>query len=185
MIRRINFMGAPSSGKSTIASEVFATLKKRHYNVALIFEHVKDWVFSGMGSPESFDQAYLFCKEMRKEDICLRAGIHSVQCIITDGSLLHIAGYASKKAPNLTEYLLGLNKEFDKKYKPIYIYLNRATPYQEHGRFENVSEAREMDEILKEFIKKHCPDHYEFLNTESEKVIDLCIKVMENDSKRI
>lgn len=40
----INLFGGPGSGKTTTAAELFAALKKRHYNVELVTEFAKDLI---------------------------------------------------------------------------------------------------------------------------------------------
>ena len=58
-IRRICFYGAPGSGKSTVASYIFAELKMLNYNVEFVSEYVKRWTFIKR-EPQPFDQVFLF-----------------------------------------------------------------------------------------------------------------------------
>lgn len=41
----INLFGGPCSGKSTVAAEVYAKLKRAKYNAGLVLEAAQDFVY--------------------------------------------------------------------------------------------------------------------------------------------
>jgi nicotinamide riboside kinase len=69
MVKRIVFIGPPGSGKSTLCSEVFTALKKKHLNVELVPEYARIYI-QKFGPPESlFEQYSIFEGQSNSENI--------------------------------------------------------------------------------------------------------------------
>ena len=81
---RINLLAGPGSGKSTTAAWLFSELKIRHISVELITEYVKSWA-TQKRQVTTFDQVYLFGKQMQYEYRFLNNGIKNV---VTDSPLI-------------------------------------------------------------------------------------------------
>lgn len=146
MIRRICFYGGPGCGKSTITAQTFAELKMRQYNVELVQEYIKEWTYYDR-HPHSFDQVYIFGKQMHKEDIVLRS---KVDLIVTDSPIFLTTCYAKKFQTPGWQHLIGLADEFDKHFPPLHVYLERGDkPYKSVGRYQDEAGAREIDQFVK------------------------------------
>ena len=79
----INLIGEPSAGKSTIAAELFAKMKKAGYNVELVTEYAKDMVWENRNEMFSH-QDYIFAKQNRR----LARLNGKVDYVITDAPLI-------------------------------------------------------------------------------------------------
>lgn len=78
----ITFIGAPSSGKSTLATDVHTELKKMGKNSIYIPEAATDWI-AEYGLPDQpIDQLTIFYKQLNRE----RMFIGSKEYIICDSS---------------------------------------------------------------------------------------------------
>jgi nicotinamide riboside kinase len=137
---RINIYGGPGSGKSTTAAYLFAKLKSQGQNVELVTEYIKTWAWE-QRVPTGYDQAYIFAKQLRSEDLLTRRGIH----VITDSPLPMQLVYAKRYACPFYDELYSLCKKFDQDHPSLHILLRRTVPYQTFGRYETLEQAKELD----------------------------------------
>src|SRR4051812_8750331 len=79
----VNLFGGPGVGKSTLAAEIFVTLKKRGIEVELIQEYVKAWAWDGK-PVGTFDQLYILAKQLKLETRLYG----KVDVVVTDSPLL-------------------------------------------------------------------------------------------------
>ena len=160
MIRRINFVGGPGCGKSTNAAKVFAMMKGE-YSVELVTEYVKGWAYESR-QIYPYDQVYFFGKQMNREYTVLEKG--RVDTIITDSPLILQIAYAERSGlPKSTiDSMLVILEEYEKTYPGLYIYLNRSgKDYIDEGRYENLQQAKEMDDIIKGMMNDADIDYLE------------------------
>jgi len=149
-IRRINILGGAGCGKSTSSSYVYSVMKKDGYNIELVTEYVKNWAFE-YREPQSFDQVYLFAKQMRQEDLILR---NNIDLIITDSPLYLSICYAYYYECDYYNHLLSLAMDFEKEYPSLNILLNRANcEYRIDGRYQDLNQAITFDKFLRKFMK--------------------------------
>jgi len=154
---RINLWGGPGLGKSNTASRIYSILDAKQINIQLCREYIKNWVYQ-QRAPRSFDQVYIFGKQLHSEDLPLQGG---VEHIVTDSPLLMSVWYASSTLKNteITSNLLGLAREFERQNPSINIFLDReGIKYQPTGRFQTEDEAREMDKSLFGFAFNYLPE---------------------------
>lgn len=150
----INLYAGPGCGKSTLAAELFATLKKRNINCELVREYVKDWAWEKR-SINDFDQYYFFGKQVRKESMLFE----KVDYIITDSPVLLCGFYANKFCP---EEISGVFPDLIQSYynactskgvKHHHFLLERTKAYNPQGRYQTEEEARQYDIEIKEYCE--------------------------------
>ena len=84
-------MGAPCTGKSTLASYIFYCLKKNNFNIELTSEYIKSWVYQ-KHFPKGFEGLYILSKQVYAEETYLQNG---ADLIVTDSPLLLNYYYAN------------------------------------------------------------------------------------------
>lgn len=150
--------GGPGCGKTTTSAGLFYKLKLKGYNSELIREYIKDWVWEkrvvGPG-----DQTYFFAKQSKKERSYIQ---NELDFIVTDSPLILTHFYGLKydemeQKSNTSLAMLMNHHEFCKSrgYKVEHFVLTRQKHYNPAGRFQNESEAREIDGELVDFLKEH------------------------------
>lgn len=150
---RINFYSGPGAGKSTVAASVFAELKRRGHNVELAHEYVKTWAYLGR-MPKSFDEVYIFGKQLHAEDVLLQSGVEHV---IADCPIMLAACYAEYYGHPCVSEITSIAKEFGRVYPSIDIFLDRSgIPYrEEEGCYQDFDQALEVDNKFKVFLQGH------------------------------
>jgi len=168
-IRRINIFGGPGCGKSTASAFVFSNLKSGGYEVELVDEHVKSWAYENR-KINSFDQSYLFARQMRKEFLVLN---NSNNCIITDSPIIMSVCYAMRYGFKKWGCLQEIATEFESEYPSINIFLKRENcKYEQEGRYENFEEAVFMDETIIDYLSKINLDVHAFKFDDHKNIID-------------
>lgn len=168
--RRICLYGGPGLGKSTAAAWLFAKLKIAGCDIEHVQEYVKGWAFIGQ-APQSFDQIYIFGKQLHKEDIILRNGHSS---IITESPLYLCACYGVKYNTPGTAQLISLIQEFDARYPAVSILLDRGDcKYQQFGRFQNEDQAREVDMEIKSLLDRHAVPYETVMYNDLEGLLEI------------
>lgn len=150
-MKRVNFIGGPGAGKSTMAAYVFAMLKMRGKNVELVQEYVKLWAYEKTVVKPG-DQIGIFAEQHRRELIPLRNGVDT---IITDSPLCLCAFYGQDTMQYDWELLWLLSKAHDRDYKSLNVFLERPKnkTYQKCGRFQTEEQAIEIDKQIESFLK--------------------------------
>jgi nicotinamide riboside kinase len=149
----INFYGAPGTGKSTLASELFVYMKKQGINVELATEYAKDCVYE-----ERFltiqDQVYLLAKMNHKLQLFKKANLDYVIC--DSPLLLNIfykrhqfrMNYLSNEI--FDNFVIGLNNTYER--VNFFLTTDKSIEYQQTGRIESEEESnnysRKIEKIL-------------------------------------
>jgi nicotinamide riboside kinase len=150
-IKRICLYGGPSCSKSVIAAQLFAELKKLHFNIELISEYIKTWAHIGY-KPKSFDQLYVLSKQIHKEDRILP----HLDFLITDSPILLNAAYSKYYNCPFWKQAEDIAIMFEEKYPALHILLDRTgLPYNKQGRFQDESQAKEIDNNIKLLLEKY------------------------------
>lgn len=152
---RICLYGGPSSGKSTLCSHIYALLKEKGISIEEVREgSIKDLAYEGRNPSEwrSWASWHIFSEHLEREDFFLNHGCS----IITDcpGFLSYI--YAKRHDFIGAIELLEACKKWDKEHPSVNLFIERDDKhYQEHGRFQNLEEAKEIDNLIKKDLKAH------------------------------
>jgi predicted ATPase len=145
MTKYVNIFGGPGVGKSTTAADLFVAMKKVGYNVELVTEVAKDFVWEDRSTTLTI-QPYITIKQFR--NLVRLKG--KVDYVITDAPILLGCVYADMYAPHLPasykQLIVDLHKqELD---PSVNIALRRAFSYDESGRYQSEQEARKIDEAI-------------------------------------
>jgi nicotinamide riboside kinase len=137
-MKLINLYGAPSSGKSVTAAQLFIKLKSQGVATELVGEFAKELIYLG-NEVQLVNQVYIMGSQYRKLKDLERAGI---EVAISDSPLLLQLVYCQGKSyyEEIKALVLKLNSEFDN----TDIYLNRIHPYQTYGRVHTEAESNEI-----------------------------------------
>ena len=178
MIRRINLMGGAGCGKSITANYLRAQLSFKGLDVELVDEQIKDWTYYGR-SPKSCDTFCLQGKQMEKEDIRLRSG---VDFIVSDSPLFLQYFYAWYHKVPMTKPMLIASKEFDKMYKPLHIFVEREDSfYNEVGRYEKLSEAKQIDDLIKGQMAFHDVPFVSLSCLKQDDIVDYVMEMIKSE----
>lgn len=143
----INMFGAPGTGKSVMAAEVFAEMKKRGLNVELVTEYAKQIAWDGSHSILQ-DQLYLFAKQNRRLD---RLRAH-VDYVISDSPLLLGLVYAPT---NYYKQFEPMVREVWNSYDNRCIFLKREYQFQTLGRVHTEEEARAIEQQIPTILHQY------------------------------
>jgi len=151
-----------------VAGCVFSALKRDGYNIELVREYIKNWAYVGR-VPKSFDQVYVFGKQLHAEDLVLQSGVNH---IITDSPLMMQIPYAKLHNVSAWADLLSIANKFESENPSINIFLRREeSKYDGSGRYENLDEAIKMDENIRDFMNEHIGDYATMPSSELEQII--------------
>lgn len=148
---RICLYGGPGCGKSSTAAKLYADLKSGDHSVELVSEYIKTWAYQKR-VPQSFDQVYIFGKQLHAEDLVFQSGVTH---LVTDSPLLLQSFYAKTyDFPAWSELML-IAKRYESACPSLNIFLDRTgVGYRHEGRYESEGLAHERDASLKEFLKE-------------------------------
>lgn len=139
----VNLFGGPGCGKSTGAAWLFSQLKMSKIDCEYVSEFAKDKVWEE--NSEVFKcQFYITGKQAFKISRCYG----KVNVIITDSPIILGSQYTDSESLKVA-----IKDEF-KKYDPcnLNFLLHRTCEYQSNGRNQTESEAKLIDQSLKEFL---------------------------------
>ena len=164
MSKIINFFGGPGIGKSTQASGLFTEMKKHHMNVEYTYEFPKEVAWEGNVS-QLKDQFFITANQHR--NISRLYG--KVDYIIVDSPIILGCFYESRYGADypashysmsgLSKFLWNLFKQYDN----INILLTRNDEtYDPNGRMQDLKEAIEIDNDIKETLTINSVKFMEF-----------------------
>lgn len=145
----INIFGGPGTGKSTLASQIFADLKRHHIEAACPEEHAKLALWSGQ--PWLLDQQVILLGRTWET---IHALIDKVDVIIVDSPLLLCSVYAQDREPSVFHDLAA---DLHKRTHRINLLLDRdpSNGYSRNGRRETESEARQADDRIRHVLETY------------------------------
>ncbi len=161
----INFFGGPGIGKSTQSAGLFTEMKKCHMDVELIFEYPKVVAWEENFSAIK-DQYFISANQHR--NISRLYG--KVKYIIVDSPIILSVVYKEKYNKKPEYPAMFYDKTFDdfqlslfKKYDNLNIFLCRDdSTYTKNGRFQDLKEAKEIDDDIKNKLNVNNIPYIEF-----------------------
>lgn len=170
MIRRINLFAGPGAGKSALSSWLFSELKVKGHEVEHVAEYCKSWAFIGR-IPKSFDQIYIFSKQMHREDIALR---DTKSITVTESPIFLSACYAKKYKAPCHKQLLELIDAFEYKYPSLNVFIDRKDcKYKQVGRFQDYKQAIQMDRVIRKALDEHGIIYHTLAYNDRQGLLDL------------
>ena len=163
----INLIGGPCSGKSTIAAELFARLKKMGVHCELCTEYIKDRIYEE-NNTIAHNQIAIFGMEHYN----MMTKIGKVDVLIHDGSLL-----------NNIQYNFENNQEFNnlivaeyKKFNNLDFFIKRGNiEFENYGRIHTYEQSIKIDEEIKQCYQKYGA---KYIEVESRDAVDKIIPIV-------
>ena len=154
MVKRINFFGVPSVGKTTVATGFFHFCKSNGHICELISELARDWAYTDR-QIKSFDQIYLTASQMHREDTLLHR--NKVEFVITDSPILLNAFYSDIHNSKFLEPLIDLHAIFESTFPSVNFYIrkNSNSSYSASGRHHNEAQLDELRLRMDGFLSKY------------------------------
>lgn len=144
----INLFGAPSSGKSTIASGLFFLMKIHGLSVEMTTEFAKEIVLERRPSLFS-EQDYIFAEQLHRLKTIEKAGYDFV---IVDSPLLLSVFYNTQITnPYFSPYIFHEFYSFDN----FNFYLEREHSFEVKGRRHTEEESQYIHHQLQNFLEHH------------------------------
>jgi thymidylate kinase len=180
----IGFIGAPCSGKSTLASAVHTQLKKNHKNSIFISETSTNYIAEYGLPSRPIDQMVIFYKQVLKE----RAFINSKDFIICDScSILTYFYYRTMfKSPLSPQDVAAINhiqKEIlstvNDWHKIFYVNPMQDQSLVNDGiRVQNQDEIMKMDSWIKSYMQMEQIDYVDLSAIEIEKRTEYVLNLL-------
>lgn len=167
----VNFFGGPGVGKSTLAAELFAKMKKKNFNVELIHEAAKEFVWEEW-SHIFGEQDYIFAHQHR---LIRRLTRHNIDYAVVDSSILLSLFYMPDDFPQ--SFRPFVRDVFDS-YDNINILLDRNPdlPYIQTGRNESEQQAIEIDEKVRQYFMDAGIPHHRI--TAGDRAVEECMDLV-------
>lgn len=164
----INIVGAPAAGKSTLASELFVYLKKKHIDAEYIHEYVKNLVWQN--KLEKINDQFYIARNQYKimSSVVKKIGDNGV--IICDSPFVLSAFYNQYNPDNMSnvdktkDFIFEKLSEFNALHTNLYIFLKRdeTIPYSNIGRIHDMNQSQEIENQLQQFMVKNSVNYYTF-----------------------
>lgn len=167
----VSFLSQPNTGKSTLAAEIFAVLKKKQeFNVELVTEYAKDLVWDNKSDILENNQLLVSGNQFER----LRRLVGKVDIIIQDTSLL-LGAIFEKRVLGLEQVLLY--------YYNLFNNLNFFLEYPENVKFSTIGRVEksleETRQVGKEIIQFLNRQNIPFIILNNKNKLEQAIKEIE------
>ena len=170
----INLIGGPCSGKSTVAAELFARLKKMGVHCELVSEYIKERIYEE-NKTITTHQISIF--GMEHYSIVNKIG--KVNVIVHDGSFINNIIYKPIENPEFDNLIVSEYHKFNN----LDFFIKRGNiEFEDYGRIHNLKQSKELDKIIKDTYNKY---GLSFIEVEArdavDKIIPILLKKLENN----
>jgi nicotinamide riboside kinase len=163
----INLIGGPCSGKSTIAAELFARLKKMGIHCELVSEYIKERIYEE-NKTMPVNQIAIF----GMEHYSVSNKIGKVDVIVHDGSFINNIIYKKEDNPEFDELIVSEYKKFNN----LDFFVKRGNiEFEDYGRIHNLKQSKELDKIIKDTYQKY---GLNFIEVEARDAVDKMIPII-------
>lgn len=163
----INLIGGPCSGKSTIAAELFARLKKMGIHCELVSEYIKERIYEE-NKTMPVNQIAIF----GMEHYSISNKIGKVDVIVHDGSFINNIIYKKEDNPEFDELIVSEYKKFNN----LDFFVKRGNiEFEDYGRIHNLKQSKELDRIIKDTYQKY---NLDFIEVEARDAVDKMIPII-------
>lgn len=169
----INFVGAPSSGKSIMSALTFVKLKSDHNSSEFVQEYAKQLVWANE-IDDLKNQWYVTINQYKM----IKAVYGKVDYVVTDSPLLLGLYYNRHENENVCniekteKMILSKMEEFNNVY--IFLKRNKNNPYEKVGRIHDENQSIEIEKNLKGLL-----DEFNLKYLEIESDVNRIDKIME------
>ena len=140
----VNAFGGPGVGKSTTAAGLYSLLSNRGVAAALVPEWMKNPVLEERRAIFE-NQYYIFGKQLQ----WLLTAARNYRVVVTDAPILLSVVY-NQRSPLFNDVILEEFSRFDN----FNVLLTRVKPYLQIGRYQDESEARTVDDSVKQTLDR-------------------------------
>ena len=159
--------GLSGSGKSTIAAELFARLKKMGIHCELVSEYIKDRIYE---ENQTMPKNQIAIFGMEHYNISNKLG--KVDVIVHDGSFINNIIYKTEENKYFDDLIISEYKRFWN----LDFFIKRGNiEFETYGRIHNLKQSKELDKTIKETY-----DSYElsYIEVESRDAVDKIIPIV-------
>lgn len=148
MTKIINFLGAPSAGKSFNAMSLTCALKSKGFKAEYVSEYAKDLVNEN-STHKLKHQIYVFAKQLKRLEVLMDKDL---DYIITDSPLILSSFYGTyyKNSSAIFEQLV---LESFNQYSNINFFLTRTLEYDAKLRVQTEEESIKVHETLTSYLE--------------------------------
>lgn len=163
----INLIGGPCSGKSTVAAELFARLKKMGIHCELVSEYIKDRIYE---ENQTMPKNQIAIFGMEHYNISNKLG--KVDVIVHDGSFINNIIYKAEENKHFDDLIISEYKRFWN----LDFFIKRGNiEFETYGRIHNLKQSKELDKIIKETYDSY---GLSYIEVESRDAVDKIIPIV-------
>ncbi len=163
----INLIGGPCSGKSTIAAELFARLKKMGIHCELVSEYIKDRIYE---ENQTMPKNQIAIFGMEHYNISNKLG--KVDVIVHDGSFINNIIYKTEENKYFDDLIISEYKRFWN----LDFFIKRGNiEFETYGRIHNLKQSKELDKTIKETYDSY---KLSYIEVESRDAVDKIIPIV-------
>jgi nicotinamide riboside kinase len=150
----VNCYGGPGCGKSTLAAELYAILKRQQIDVEYVNEYAKELVYQKNAVALS-DQILVFANQYHR---LWTAAEHNA-VVITDSPLLLSTIYNPDTSPHFKQLIL----EMDQQFTSLNLVLKRSHHVHSMvGRIHSLTESISIDNRIRALLQQNQIDYVEY-----------------------